>query len=122
MKALSSILVVVEDDALVRMDIVDSLEDDGFDVFQASNAEEAIQQLVENPSMVAIFTDVDMPGGMDGLRLAAMVRDRWPPIAIIVTSGHRNVDGGHLPAKALFLPKPYRNGEVADSIRALLRP
>jgi DNA-binding NtrC family response regulator len=66
-----------------------------------------------------MFTDVDMPGGMDGLRLAATVRDRWPPIKIIVTSGHRFVEQGDLPHEAIFFRKPYNPDAVATIVRRM---
>lgn len=113
-------VLVVEDEALVRIDIVDSLVADGFLVFEAANADEAIELLHVNPSIVAMFTDIDMPGSMDGLRLAAAVRDRWPPVVIIVTSGHRNVEVDQLPTEARFMSKPYDAGKVASSIREML--
>jgi two-component system, response regulator PdtaR len=113
-------VLVVEDEALVRMNIVNILEDEGFQVFEAANANQAIEMLIANPAIVAMFTDVDMPGGMDGLLLAATVRDRWPPIKIIVTSGHRNVDVEHLPIEARFIPKPYHAAKVARLFREML--
>jgi CheY-like chemotaxis protein len=72
-------VIVVEDEALVRMDIAMSLEDAGFAVLEASNADEAIDLLNAYPEIRLMFTDIDMPGSMDGLQLAAAVRDRWPP-------------------------------------------
>lgn len=113
-------VLVVEDEALVRMGIVDQLEDAGFEVFEASNATEAIEQLITNDRISVMFTDVDMPGGVDGLKLAASVRDRWPPIRIIVTSGHRKVDTADLPTEARFMPKPYNPDHVVRSIRELV--
>jgi two-component system, response regulator PdtaR len=113
-------VLVVEDEALVRMGIVDELEDAGFEVLEAANATEAIEQLAANVRISLIFTDVDMPGDMDGLKLAAAVRDRWPPIKIIVTSGHRVVDARALPTDARFLPKPYNPDHVVRSIREMV--
>lgn len=114
-------VLVVEDEALVRMGMVDYLEDSGFDVFEAASADEAIVMLVEHAEISVLFTDVDMPGGMDGLRLAAAVRDRWPPIKIVVTSGHRNVTPDELPDEARFFHKPYNPDEVATVFRAMAR-
>ncbi|MBO9100980.1 response regulator [Rhizobium sp. K1/93] len=113
-------VLVVEDDALVRMGIVDELEVAGFEVFEAANATEAIERLIANVSISVMFTDVDMPGGVDGLKLAAAVRDRWPPIKILVTSGHRKVDVDALPVEARFIPKPYNPNHVVRSIRELI--
>ena len=112
-------VLVVEDEALVRMSIVDFLEDQGFEVFEAKDAAEALLLLAGKPTISVMFTDVDMPGGMDGLRLAAAVRDRWPPVKIIVTSGHRSVDQGDLPDEAIFFSKPYNPDAVAAVVRQM---
>ncbi|PJI45526.1 MAG: response regulator [Rhizobium sp.] len=112
-------VLVVEDEVLIRMSIVAELEDAGFEVFEASNAVEAIEVLIANNRIQLMFTDVDMPGGVDGLKLAASVRDRWPPIKIIVTSGHRSVDVDALPVEARFMAKPYDLDAVILSIREM---
>lgn len=100
-------VLVVDDEPLIRLDIVEALEDQGFLVFSASTAREAIQVLNDHPSIGVLFTDIDMPGDMDGLALAAAVSDRWPPVKIIVTSGMRKVSADSLPAHSRFIPKPY---------------
>jgi CheY-like chemotaxis protein len=112
-------VLVVEDEALVRMGIVDFLEDQGFRVFEASNADDAIRLLTKSAAISVLFTDVDMPGGMDGLRLAAAVRDRWPPIRIIVTSGHLRGDPTNLPDDAVFFAKPYDPDVIAKTVRQM---
>jgi len=112
------VVLVVEDEPLVRMGIVDYLEDQGFTVLEAAGADEAVDMLVRNPSVQLLFTDIDMPGGMDGLKLAAAVRKRWPPIKIVVTSGHRKVGVNDLPVEAKFLPKPYNPDTVAAMFKA----
>lgn len=113
-------VLVVEDEPLVRMDISDQLQDFGFDVLEAENAAEAIDMLAMNSSIQVIFTDVDMPGEMDGLKFAAAVRDRWPPIKIIVTSGHRQVSMRDLPTASRFFGKPYRAEKVAAAVREMI--
>ncbi len=65
-----------------------------------------------------IFTDVDMPGSMDGLKLAYAVRDRWPPIEIIVTSGLNFGPTQRLPERGVFLPKPYTPTQIAGALRS----
>lgn len=112
-------VLVVEDEAIIRMSIVEELEDTGFEVFEASNAAQAIEVLIANSRIGVMFTDVDMPGGVDGLKLAASVRDRWPPIKIIVTSGHRRIDVDALPVEARFMVKPYDPNAVIRSIREM---
>ncbi len=113
-------VLVVEDEALLRMDVVDSLEEAGFLVFEAENAHEAIKVLSVNPQIQALFTDIDMPGSIDGLKLAAFVKDRWPPIKIIVTSGLWKVTHDMLPPEGVFVPKPYRPDQVIKFIRELV--
>lgn len=114
------IVLVVEDEPLIRMEMVGDLEDRGFVVLEAGGSHEAITLLIKHPEIQILFTDIDMPGGMDGLMLAAAVRDRWPPIKIIVTSGHRHVDVSKIPADSRFFPKPSRPDEVASTMREML--
>jgi CheY-like chemotaxis protein len=113
-------VLVVEDEALVRLDIVTQLEDEGFEVLEAATADAAIDILDARPDIHLLFTDVDMPGSMDGLKLAAAVRDRWPPVRIIVTSGHRLVDITDLPDGSVFFSKPYHHKAVVTSFRELM--
>ena len=114
-----TVVLVVEDEALVRMDIVSQLEDEGFTVLEAENADKAIPILEANPAISILFTDIDMPGSMDGLMLSAAVRDRWPPVKIVVTSGHRQVEITDLPSGSVFHAKPYRHTDVIASFREL---
>mgnify|MGYP000034916248 CR=1 FL=1 len=114
-----SVVLVVEDEALVRMDIVSHLEDEGFIVLEADSADAAIQILETNLEVAILFTDIDMPGSMDGLKLSAAVRDRWPPVKIVVTSGHRQVEITDLPDGSVFHAKPYRHADVIASFREL---
>ena len=115
-----AVVLVVEDEFLVRMDIAQSLEDDGFLVLEASNADEAIDLLNAHPEIRLMFTDIDMPGSMDGLKLAAAVRDRWPPVKIIVTSGHRTMSDETLPVVGRFFSKPYAPSRVIHAIREMI--
>ena len=112
-------VLVVEDEPLVLMDTADQLSDRGFVVIEASNADEAIIYLSNHPDISILFTDIDMPGTMDGLKLAAAVRDRWPPIRIIVTSGHRRVLKEDLPIGSRFFDKPFRADAVAAAMREM---
>lgn len=113
-------VLVVDDEALIRLDVADQLRDAGYEVFEASSADEAIDILNATPSIRLLFTDIDMPGTMDGLKLAAAVRDRWPPVKIIVTSGHRIVDIAEMPDGSMFFSKPYTHLAVLKSMRELL--
>lgn len=109
-------VLIVEDEVLLRMDIADQLQDLGFKVFEAANADEAVIILAANADIQIVFTDIDMPGSMDGLKLAAAVRDRWPPIKIIVASGNRKVTLADLPADSRFFSKPYRGQDIATAM------
>lgn len=109
-------VLVVEDEPLMRMDIVSALEDGGFLVFEAADADKAIVILEQHTEIRVMFTDIDMPGSMDGLKLAAAVRDRWPPIKIIVTSGHQHIRDEHLPVVGRFFSKPYDPDKVIGTI------
>src|SRR3569623_175567 len=102
------------------MGICAELEDFGFEVLEAANAAQAIDLLNANPEIRVMFTDVDMPGGADGLMLAASVRDRWPPIQIIVTSGHRGVSSEDLPDGSCFFDMPYRHEAIASAMREMI--
>jgi CheY-like chemotaxis protein len=112
-------VLIVEDEPLIRMGAVSLMEDAGFEVYEAGSADAAIA-LLERHEISLIFTDVNMPGSMDGLKLAHYVRGRWPPVKIIVTSGHVNLTKESLPAGALFLPKPYDPAEITHNVRELL--
>ena len=114
-------VLVVEDEPITRIDVVDQLEQSGFEVFQASNANAAIKLLETNSTIRVLFTDIDMPRSMDGLKLAAAVRDRWPPIQIVITSGLRKIDIVALPQETKFFPKPYNVSEVASTMREMIR-
>jgi CheY-like chemotaxis protein len=82
------VVLIVEDEALVRMTAVDMIEEAGFEILEAANADEATILLLEaRRDITVVFTDIEVPGSMDGLRLAQAVRGRWPPIKIIATSG-----------------------------------
>jgi CheY-like chemotaxis protein len=113
-------VLVVEDEPLIRMDIVDQLTGEGYVVFEAGNADEALAVLESNSEVRILFTDIDMPGSMDGIKLAAAVRNRWPPVKIVVTSGHRLVDIADLPDGSVFFTKPYDHVSVTKSFHELL--
>jgi CheY-like chemotaxis protein len=113
------VVLIVEDEFLLRIDAVDMIAAAGFEVVEAGNADEAIEVLESRRDITVVFTDIQMPGSMDGLKLARAVRGRWPPIKIIATSGHANVGETDLPEGGRFLPKPYSSTEVAGVLREL---
>ena len=113
-------VLVVEDEVLVRIDVTLALEEEGFKVFEASNADEAIKVLDTHPEIHLMFTDIDMPGSMDGLKLAAAVRDRWPPVKIIITSGHCHLSDDMLPVEGRFFDKPYETSRVIRTMKQMV--
>jgi CheY-like chemotaxis protein len=117
--ALHSVILIVEDEYLVRMNAAAMMEEAGFDVLEAGNADEAIRLLESNPDISIVFTDIEMPGSMNGLKLAHAVTGRWPPIRIIATSGRFKVNDGDLPAGGRFLPKPYSAGQILGALREM---
>jgi CheY-like chemotaxis protein len=114
------VVLVVEDETLVRVTALAIVEESGFEAIAAGNADEAIHAPESHGDISAVFTDVQMPGSMDGLKLAQVVRDRWPPVALLVTSGKTPVTASDLPRGARFLPKPYFPLQVEMTLRELL--
>lgn len=94
------------------------VEDAGFEAIEAGNADEAIRILESRSDIRIVFTDIDLPGTMDGITLAVCVRDRWPPVEIILTSGH--FADVTLPARSMFFPKPYNSREVGEAMRRMV--
>jgi CheY-like chemotaxis protein len=113
------VVLIVEDELLLRMNAVDMIEAAGFEVVEAANADEAIEILEARRDIGVVFTDIQMPGSMDGLKLVRAVRGRWPPIKIVATSGHVGVAQTDLPEGGRFLPKPYSPGQIMDVLREL---
>ena len=113
------IVLVVEDDFLLRMDAVDIVRNAGFEAIEAANADQAIAIIEADPDIHIVFTDVQMPGTMDGLRLARFIRDRWPPIKIVATSGRLRVVDEDLPKGSIFVPKPYTPEQIIRTFRQL---
>ena len=110
-------VLVVEDEFFSRLHAVDLVEAAGYRAIEASNADEAIAILESRKDIHIVFTDIDMPGSMDGLKLARAVRDRWPPIELILTSGHFDVPENKIPERGLFFSKPYRDQEIVSALR-----
>jgi CheY-like chemotaxis protein len=114
------VVLVVEDESLLRTTAMDMVEEAGFEAIAASDADEAIRILESRNDIRAVFTDVQMPGSMDGLRLARVVRNRWPPVALIVTSGQTNIAEAELPTGGRFLRKPYEAAHVGAALDQVL--
>src|SRR6266404_1520060 len=116
-KSRGPVVLIVEDEFLLRMDAVDMIAAAGFEPIEAASADEAIDILESRRDITVVFTDIQMPGSMDGLKLARAVRGRWPPIKIVATSGHVDVAETDLPDGGRFLPKPYSPTDVAGMLR-----
>jgi DNA-binding NtrC family response regulator len=112
-----SVVLVVDDDALVRVHSNLALEDAGYEVVEASNAADALVKLEERPDIAALFTDVRMPGALDGIDLANAVHARRPDIAIVVTSGVDNGTTDALPTAARFVQKPYTGAQLSKLLQ-----
>jgi two-component system, response regulator PdtaR len=113
------VILIVEDEFLIRTDAVDMIEAAGFKVVEAESADEAIGILERRLDITVVFTDIQMPGSMDGLKLAAAIRGRWPPIKIVATSGLRTIGVDDLPGGSHFLPKPYNAAQIVGTLRKL---
>ena len=109
------VILIVEDDFLIRIDAADMIRAAGFEVVEAEHANEAIEILERGLDITVVFTDVHMPGSMDGLKLAAAIRGRWPPIKIVATSGRAKLSTDDLPFGSRFLMKPYSAREFPDA-------
>jgi CheY-like chemotaxis protein len=111
------VVLIVEDDPFSRLCAADMAVNAGYDAIEAGDADEAIAILKARPDIQVIFTDIKMPGSMDGLKLARYVRSKWPPIKIIATSAHFVIGEGDLPEGGVFLPKPYTSNTVTAALR-----
>lgn len=113
-------VLVVEDEPLVRMVAADAIVDGGIMAWEAGDAHEALKVLDDHPNIGLIFTDVSMPGDMDGLALVAKIADDCPNMALIVTSGHVRVTDDDLPGQGVFLPKPYHTDRLLNLVQRQL--
>jgi CheY-like chemotaxis protein len=112
------VVLIAEDEVLLRTIAVEVLEDEGFTTLEAENGLTALEICKSCPEAIdVLFTDIRMPGSMDGLDLAHRVRERWPWIAIIIASGNIFLSRDQLPDGARFQPKPYDMRRIVDFIR-----
>ena len=111
-----ALVLVVDDEALIRFAAADFVAAAGHEVIEAEDADEAIRILESRTDIEVVFSDVSMPGSMDGLQLLQVIRDRWPPIRLVLTSGKALPNGAKLPTGAVFVPKPYEYSALADAV------
>jgi CheY-like chemotaxis protein len=111
------LILIVEDEFLISEYLRGILEGAGYNVVATFDADEAIAVLETDPKIEVVITDINLRGSMDGLRLAAAIRDRWPPIHLIVATGQARAPSGALPSGSLFVPKPYGPDEILSAVR-----
>lgn len=112
-------VLVVEDEPILRLDMVETFEAAGFKTFEAGSAAGAIAILQREGDICVVFTDIDMPGDMDGLQLAHVIRERWPPTILIIGSGRHAPKADALPLKSTFVAKPYTQGGLTTVINSI---
>jgi len=114
------VVLLVEDEPLIRLDTSMILEDAGYDVLEASNALQALAALERHPEIEILFTDINMPGPMDGLELAHRVHAAWPAVRLVVTSGKIPLAQAAIPNAGAFIAKPYSPEAVARVMSRVL--
>ncbi|CAN5585443.1 hypothetical protein BH10PSE4_BH10PSE4_01550 [soil metagenome] len=112
----ATVILVVEDDVIIRMLACDILTEAGLHTLEAVDAAEALRLLDARPDIALVFTDVDMPGEINGLGLARLISLKTPDLPLIITTGGADIAPGDLPASARFLQKPY----IPEALRALI--
>ncbi|MDB5488635.1 MAG: response regulator [Reyranella sp.] len=113
------IILVVEDEPLLRITAMDLVESCGFEALEATDSSEAMAILEKRGDVSIVFTDVSMPPGRDGTVLAAEVRERWPHVHVVITSGALSKTSGRIPRDTIFFAKPYNDQRVAEVFRSL---
>ena len=115
------VMMIVEDEELVRAVVVEYFLEHGLNVVEAENADKALAMLNCRSDVRLVFTDINMPGSMDGLALAREVNRRWPQMLIVLTSGRGGVPAAKISEAGEFIPKPYDFESLAERIRTLLK-
>lgn len=114
------VVIVIEDEPLIRELIVELLTFENYTVLQAGHAKEALEILATHaPGIALMFTDIHMPGGMNGLQLAHHVRGRWPWIALLIASGNARPLATEMPPLCRFMAKPYNHTMMLDHVQQL---
>ena len=109
-------ILVVDDEAMIRTAMIYIVEDAGYSAVEAADADEAIIMLERCPHIVAVLTDINMPGTMDGLQLSRVIRARWPSVGLVITSGRFIARAAQMPAGVHFISKPYTPGEIVSAL------
>ena len=114
------VVLVVEDSPIIRMGAVELVLSAGYEALQARDADEAIRILESRSDIDLVFTDVQMPGTMDGIRLSHYIRERWPPVKLILASGNAILEESSLPKGSGFFAKPYVDNAIVEAMARLL--
>lgn len=114
------IVLVVEDDMMLRMRSVDIVEDAGYTPVEAVDADEALGILQSRSDIALLFTDIQMPGSMDGLQLAHAVYQRWPELKIILVSGKLKLSSAEIPRDSRFFGKPLVSGQIITEMQDMI--
>ena len=117
----STVILVVDDEALLRLYAAGTLEENGFDVLEAANASDALQVLERRNDVRLIFTDIQMPGRLDGLDLIREVHRRWPQILLVVTSARVQPKDNEIADHGTFLPKPYSEQALVAEVKNAIK-
>jgi CheY-like chemotaxis protein len=118
----TSTVLVVDDDDVLRMYAAEVVADAGFTPLEAANADEAVAILESRSDISLVFTDIQMPGSMDGLALARTVHDRWPGIKIILVSGRVELSERESPVDSRFFRKPFTMKQMIEGLQDMIQP
>jgi two-component system, response regulator PdtaR len=116
-----SVILVVEDEFLIRVHAADILEGAGFEVLQAANSVEALEILHERADISLLFTDINLNSPINGVELARVVAERWPDIGLLLTSGALRLGATEVPDDGKFIAKPYHPDTVIGIVGDLIR-
>jgi CheY-like chemotaxis protein len=120
LSCIPAVVLIVEDEMMLRMRAIDMVEDAGYTPIEALDADEAVAILESRSDIALMCTDIQMPGSMDGLELAHTVRARWPSIKIIVVSGQLNPLSIDLPPCSRFFGKSFEAGKMIAQMRSMI--
>jgi CheY-like chemotaxis protein len=119
--AMHPLALIVDDEALLRLYAAGVLEDHGFKVVEAENAAAALNILEANSNVRLLFTDIQMPGELNGMGLAREVHARWPDVLLVITSGQTRPNPADIPDDGRFIKKPYRAADLLSEVDDLMR-
>lgn len=112
-------VLIIEDEPVLRIEATDMVERAGFEAIEATGVEDAIRILVERSDIRIVYMDLDMPKGVKGIEIAAAIRDRWPPIEIILTAANVAEADLNLPVRSEFFSKPIQHGPIIAAMNRI---